>query len=195
MRRVRWSSPRSMVRMPCGAQRATRRGSSPIAGLTQSISGARRTCASGGATRGVLAGSTGAGAVGQQQVSDATGVHVCECRVQCPALRWTLVQPAAVDANVTMSITLRTCAARALMDMMPSLGAHAVPPNSGRFSGRNPEDCRASRAYFSGRLPEIPHFGVLALHEGTGYPSREPGEPRESCEPRTVACPRRFTTT
>jgi hypothetical protein len=56
-------------------------------GAALSISAAGSTCASGGARRGVLAWGTRAGAVGQQQVSDATGVHVWVCCVQCPALR------------------------------------------------------------------------------------------------------------
>src|SRR6185295_4834090 len=100
-------------------------------GLSISVAGS--TCASGGARRGVLAWSTGAGAVGQQQVSDATGVHVWVCCVQCPVLRGTLVQPAAVDANAMMSIVLRTCVARALMDILPILRAQAVPGPPRRF--------------------------------------------------------------
>jgi hypothetical protein len=38
-----------------------------------------------------------------------------------------MIQPGAVDATATMSIVLRTCVARALMDMTPVHRAQAVP--------------------------------------------------------------------
>lgn len=127
-----------------------------------SVSGAAATYAGGGAMRGGLAESTGAGAAGQQQVSDATGVHVDDCRVQCPARRWTGDQPAALDANARMSKMLKSCVARALTDMTKTGRAHDVPRPDSRRAGK--------------RLRAAPRFqGLVASNRSNDREHDDPG--------------------
>jgi hypothetical protein len=81
-----------------------------------SISEAVDTSVGGGACRASCIRSIGAGAVGQQQVSNTLDVQERVCCVQC-VVRSMDVQPAVAKASTRMSVTLETCVTRSLMDM------------------------------------------------------------------------------
>ncbi len=145
MTNERWRVGRSSTRTQCGEGTcvAHPRGACRT---EASISGAADTCVSDGADSGSRAWPIGVGADGPQHAMTFAAWQTCIGAGQC-AVRSVDAQTEPEHATITMSIVLKTCVARALMDMTRPSRADGVPAGVCAGIAGNPSKRQVGRTH------------------------------------------------